>query len=134
MNEMTRRALGGPANPQKPGMSPDDAEALLAIDVHLRAPSPEWVCFIAETLSTWLVEQRHPSGVMDDSKAQWLMTRIDEEGQVRSPGALALLRQCCLRAHTVPALMLAYLRDQETLRRQGESRADSPAPRRVTGA
>jgi hypothetical protein len=133
MNEMTRRALGGPADPHKPGLNPDDAEALLAIDVHLPAPSSEWVAFLGETLSTWLVEQRHPAGVMDESKAQWLIARIDEDGMVRSPGALALLRRCCLRAHTVPAMLLAYLRDQENILRHGETGADSLAQRRLTG-
>ena len=134
MNEMTRCPLGGPANPRDPGLSPDDAEALLAIDAHALAPSPEWIEFLGETLSTWLVEQRAPAGVMDDGKTQWLIARIDTDGAVTSPGSLALLRRCCVKAQTVPASLLAYLRDQECAPRaalQGADHRDSL--RRMTG-
>jgi len=95
-------------------LSHDDAEALLAINAHLRKPSPEWVDFIGETLSTWLVEHRAPQGEVDDGKARWLIDRIDEGGQVNSPAALALLRRVCVKARGVPALLLHYLRAQET--------------------
>jgi hypothetical protein len=95
-------------------LSHDDAEALLAINAHLSAPSPEWVDFIGETLSTWLVEHRAPHGELDDGKARWLIERIDEDGQVHSPAALALLRRVCVKARAVPALLLHYLRAQET--------------------
>lgn len=117
MTETTRRPsrspLGSPADPRNPGLSHDDADALLAINAHVLTPSPEWVEFLGETLSTWLVEHRAPVGVMDDGKAHWLIARIDEGGTVTSPGSLALLRRCCVKARTVPASLLAYLRDQE---------------------
>jgi len=135
MNEMTRCPdrcpLGGPADPRNPGLNPDDADALLAIDAHVLSPSPEWIAFLGETVSTWLVEQRAPTGVMDEGKAQWLMARIDDGGAVTSPGSLALLRRCCVRAHTVPASLLAYLRDQERAIRTGADRLSGP--RRMTG-
>jgi hypothetical protein len=143
MNETTRQPLGRPADPRRPGMSHDDADALLAINAHVRTPSPEWVEFLGETLSTWLVEHRAPAGVVDDGKAQWLIARIDEGGMVTSPGALALLRRCCVKARTVPASLLAYLRDQENRIRGGQDirpREGQPAvacingDRRMTGA
>lgn len=95
-------------------LSHDDAEALLAINAHLHRPSPEWVDFIGETLSTWLVEHRAPHGEMDHGKAQWLIERIDDNGQVHSPAALALLRRVCLKAGGVPLPLLHYLRAQES--------------------
>lgn len=142
MNETMRgphhQPLGGPADPQQPGMSPDDADALLAINAHLRSPSPEWVEFLGETLSTWLVEQRSPAGLIDEAKAHWLVSRIDEDGMVTTPGALALLRRCCIKARTVPASLLAYLRNQELSTQMAQSlarlSASIGAERRVTGA
>ena len=94
-------------------LNPDDAEALLAINAHLRSPSPEWVSFICETLSHWLVEQRSPQGVVDDAKATWLIERIDEGGAVNSPAALNLLRRCCVKAQRVPLRLMQYLQVQE---------------------
>lgn len=134
MNETNRSLLGRPADPNRPGMSPDDAEALLAINMHVRSPSPEWVEFLGETISTWLVEQRAPAGVMDDTKSHWLLTRIDEGG-ASSPAALALLRQCCVKARAVPAALLAYLRQQEMQIRLADSEAimTENDERRMTG-
>lgn len=94
-------------------LNPDDAEALLAINAHLRSPSPEWVSFIGETLSHWLVEQRVPHGVVDDAKAMWLIERIDEGGEVNSPAALNLLQRCCVKAQRVPQRLMQYLQVQE---------------------
>ena len=128
MNETTRHAPGHPADPRHPGMSPDDAEALLAIDAHVMAPSWEWIEFLGETLATWLVERRAPAGVVDDAKAQWLIARIDAGGRVTSPGALAVLRRCCVLARAVPASLLAYLRAQD-----GAIAASRPYDRAVSG-
>ncbi len=138
MNETNRcpshSTLGRPADPHRPGMSPDDAEALLAINMHVRSPSPEWVEFLGETISTWLVEQRAPAGVMDDTKSHWLLARIDEGG-ASSPAALALLRQCCVKARAVPAALLAYLRQQEMQIRLVDSEAITENDERLmTGA
>ena len=94
-------------------LNPDDAEALLAINARLRSPSPEWVNFIGETLSHWLVEQRAPQGVVDEAKAIWLIERIDEGGAVHSPAALHLLRRCCVKAQRVPQRLMRYLQAQE---------------------
>ena len=113
MNKKNSSPLGCPADPHNPGLSLDDADALLAINTHVLSPSPEWVEFLGETLSTWLVEHRSPAGVVDDAKAHWLISRIDDAGEVTSPGSLALLRRCCVKARTGPASLLAYLRQQE---------------------
>jgi len=91
----------------------DDAEALLEINATLRSPSPEWVEFVGETVSHWLVEQRAPEGIVDEAKAHWLISRIDEGGHVPSPAALAVLRRCCIKAREVPTVLLGYLRVQE---------------------
>jgi len=91
----------------------DDAEALLAINASLHSPSPEWVHFLSETLSHWLVEQRAPQGVVDEAKARWLIERIDEGDRRPHPAALAVLRRCCVIARDVPRQMLQYLRMQE---------------------
>jgi len=134
MNETNRSPLGRAADPNRPGMSPDDAEALLAINMHVHSPSPEWVEFLGETISTWLVEQRAPAGVMDDTKSHWLLARIDDGG-TSSPAALAMLRQCCVKARAVPAALLAYLRQQEMQIRLVDSDAITENDeRRLTGA
>lgn len=104
-----------PGRDHPPRLSSDDAEALLDISALLPSPSPEWVEFIGETVSTWLVEHRAPSGVVDSAKAHWLLERIDEGGQVSSPTGLALLQRCCVKARAVPGELMHYLRRQETL-------------------
>jgi hypothetical protein len=96
-----------------PRLCADDVEALLEIDATLRAPSPEWVDFMGEALSHWLVEQRAPAGIVDEAKADWLIRHID--GARPSPAALAVLRRCCIRAGQVPAALLHYLRRAESM-------------------
>ena len=96
-----------------PRLSKDDAEALLDINAMLRAPSPEWVSFVGETVSTWLVEHRAPAGVVDEAKANWLLARIARRGETPSPAALAVLRRCCVKARQVPTALIRYLRMQE---------------------
>lgn len=109
----------GPGSDRPPRLCTDDAEALLDISALLHSPSPEWVEFIGETVSTWLVEHRAPSGVVDAAKAHWLLERIDEDGQVSSPTGLALLRRCCVKARAVPGELMHYLRRQEEMLREG---------------
>jgi hypothetical protein len=133
MYETNSRPLGRPADPRNPGLCVDDADALLAINAHVVSPSPEWIEFLGETLSTWLVEHRSPAGVVDDAKAHWLISRIDEGGAVTSPGSLALLRRCCVKARTVPATLLAYLRQQEN-RTRAQTSDRLGGERRMTGA
>ncbi len=96
-----------------PRLSKDDAEALLDINAMLRAPSPEWVAFVGESVSTWLVEHRAPEGIVDMAKARWLLARMDRRGDGASPAALAVLRRCCVKAQQVPAALIRYLRFQE---------------------
>jgi hypothetical protein len=90
-----------------PRLSSDDAEALLDISALLPSPSPEWVEFIGETVSTWLVEHRAPSGVVDSAKAHWLLERIDgRAGQFahRPCAAATLLREGARGAGRADAL------------------------------
>ena len=121
MKEVMSGLFAKPVTGRTVGMSHDEADALLAIDSHLRSPSPEWVEFIGETLSTWLVEHRAPAGIVDDAKARWLLDRIDAGGEVQSPAALALLRRCCVKAGQVPNTLIRYLRAQELRLRVAET-------------
>lgn len=121
MSEMQRDPFAESITADHAGMSHDYADALLAIDADIPAPSPEWVEFIGETLSTWLVEHRAPRGIVDEAKARWLLDRIDADGTVHSPAALALLRRCCVKAGQVPNALIRYLRTQELRLRVAET-------------
>ncbi|HWU03407.1 MAG TPA: hypothetical protein VN222_11775 [Novosphingobium sp.] len=96
-----------------PRISADDADALLAIDADLSAPAPEWIEFVGETVSTWLVEQTAPHGEVDAEKTRWLLDRVDRDGHVRSAAALVLLQRCCIKARHVSAELRQYLGIQE---------------------
>jgi len=80
-------------------VSRDMAEALFAIERSNIEKCPEWTEFLVEMITEHVVWQSRPTGVVNESQAEWLIARIDE---CRSMGALAALVNVLTEAHRVP--------------------------------
>jgi hypothetical protein len=64
-------------------ISPDEAEALIRLNVDAGRISREWRALFVEALCDYIVHQEHPQGYVDQAKADWLMGVVRQEKQVR---------------------------------------------------
>jgi hypothetical protein len=99
-------------------VSRDAADELFAVERSNIAKCPEWTEFLAEMTTEHVVWQSRPTGVVNESQAEWLIARADE---CRSIGALAALVNALVEAHQVPQWLAAAARART---RQGWSGVD----------
>ena len=110
----------------------DKIEAILAINLGIAQPGPEWTEFLVEALTVWLVDLAQPEGYVDEGMAQWLVSHLAaanrqatvaelemlvkiEEKAVKTPGclrdfALTAFASAVQHAGHVDAVMAARLR------------------------
>ena len=119
-------------------ITPDEAEAIFAINQKLTAPARDWVDFFVEALSVWLVDQQQPEGYVDAAQARWLIDRIDAEGRPATLAELELLAKVLERAVSTPAALRDYAVlaiEHAVLHGFGPTRDGAPtAPGRITAA
>ena len=113
MNIALSSFLPRPKTARNPArLSADQADALLAINADLPAPAPEWVEFVGETVSHWLVEDMAPTGEVDEAKARWLLARVGRAGSLNA-AALVLVQRCCIKAQRVSGELTRFLVAEE---------------------
>lgn len=96
-------------------ISADDAEAVFAINDAASAAAPEWRGLFVEALVDYVVVQAHPEGYVDPDVADWLVSRIEADGRIKSATELELLITILERASAVPpALFRVTLAHVET--------------------
>jgi hypothetical protein len=77
----------------------DMADELFSVERSNVEKCPEWTEFVVEMITEHVVWQSRPTGVVNESQAEWLIARTDE---CRSIGALAALVNVLTEAHRVP--------------------------------
>ena len=80
-------------------VSRDMADDLFAVERSNIEKCPEWTEFLVEMITEHVVWQSRPTGVVNESQAEWLIARADE---CRSIGALAALVNVLTEAHRAP--------------------------------
>src|SRR5688572_23719488 len=65
-------------------MKPDEAEALVALNDALAERSADWCDFFVEAIGEYVVNGTEPKGYVSDDNADWLISRLDRDGQVDS--------------------------------------------------
>lgn len=85
----------------------DEAEALFEIERRAHPDSPEWGEFFVDTILDYLLWQERPSGVLNEAKAEWLLSQAD---RTRSLAAFALLVAALEEAHRTPGWFAAAVR------------------------
>ena len=89
-------------------VSPDEANALMALNAACPVQAPEWIDYFVEVMVDYIVHQQQPEGYVDAAKAQWLMDWIDKDGRLDSTGELELLVKVLETATAVPDSLRAY--------------------------
>lgn len=90
----------------------DEAEAIFVLNDHLADPSTEWSDFFVEAISEYVVNGVMPRGYVDDSQADWLMERIDDDGRLDSQTELELLVRVLEKAIGAPQALKDYALEQ----------------------
>jgi hypothetical protein len=83
-------------------ITPIEAEALIALDEAAQERSPEWSMLFVEALTDFLVRQRQPAGYVDEAGADWLLSVISRDGQIRTDSELDLLVHILEAAERAP--------------------------------
>ena len=65
-----------------PAIMQGQAEALFELDHASAEKCPEWTDLFAEAIASYVVEQQHPPGYVDDVKAQWLIEHVTRDGRI----------------------------------------------------
>lgn len=85
----------------------DEADALFALDMSKCARDPEWTAFFVEAILDHVVWQARPTGVVNESQAEWLIDRAD---MAKSISAFAVLVSVLAEAHRTPMWFLAAVK------------------------
>ena len=85
----------------------DEADALFALDMSKCERDPEWTAFFVEAILDHVVWQSRPTGVVNESQAEWLIDRAD---MAKSISAFAVLVSVLSEAHRTPMWFLAAVK------------------------
>ncbi len=86
--------------------------AIFALDDQISRPSKAWIAFFVEAVSEFLISASTPRGTLSEIQTDWLLARVDRDGQLDSPARLELLVHLLEKLDCVPARMKAYVLDQ----------------------
>jgi hypothetical protein len=89
-------------------IEPAEAEAIFVLNDHLAERTPEWVDFFVEALSEFIVAGGDPRGFVSDDQAEWLISRLDQSGQVETMAELELLAHLFDKAQSLPERLKGY--------------------------
>ncbi len=90
-------------------ISPEEAEAVFAVNDQLEDPSVEWAEFFVEALGEFVVNGVEPKGYVSQAQADWLVTRVDHNGALGSMTELELLVKIIEKALNVPQSLKGYV-------------------------
>ena len=85
-----------------------EAEAIFALNDRIARPNREWIDFFVEAIGALLIEQSSPRGYVSPEQADWLIARIESDGQPVSPAQLELLVHLAERASAEPTRLKAF--------------------------
>ena len=80
---------------------------MFALEASPALKCAEWTAFFVETITDHVVWQSRPTGVVNESQAEWLLARADAAASLN---ALALLVNVLAEGHRVPMWLLAAVR------------------------
>ncbi|MCW1382140.1 hypothetical protein OLX02_04840 [Novosphingobium sp. KCTC 2891] len=87
---------------------PDEAEAILVINSHVRDHTPEWTDFVVEAIGDFVVNGCAPRGYVDADTADWLIEKIDHDGRLDSMTELELVVRVLEKALNSPERLKTY--------------------------
>lgn len=89
-------------------VAPDEAEAILVINSHVREHTAEWTDFVVEAVGEFVVNGCAPRGYVDADTADWLIQKIDHDGRLDTMTELELVVRVLEKALNCPEKLKAY--------------------------
>jgi len=93
-------------------MTPEEAEAVFALNHSLAEPSPEWSDFFVEAIGEFVINGTVPKGYVSEANAAWLIAQIDRDGALQGMTELELLVRVLERGLNTPDQLKAYVLEQ----------------------
>ena len=93
-------------------MTPEEVDALFAVNDVLATASPEWCGFFIEAVSELVINGMEPRGYVTDEQGRWLINQLDRDGRLDSLTELELLVRVIERATNVPEAVKDYVLSQ----------------------
>ena len=90
-------------------ITPEEAEAIFALNDSLDTRGGEWVDFFVEAIGEYVLNTLEPKGHVSEEQARWLIDRLSASGKVESMAELELVVRLVERAKSVPERMKAYV-------------------------
>ena len=102
-----RRSFYGDAK-----ISATEADWLFALNDGCKNADPAWDIFFVEALTDYAVFQMKPEGYIDDATANWLISKIDTDGTVKTTSELELLINVLEKSQSSPGQLVKYALEQ----------------------
>ena len=118
-------------------MTPEEAEAVFALNDALAEPTPEWSDFFVEAIGEFVINGTVPKGYVSEANAAWLIAQIDRDGVLQSMTELELLVRVLERGINTPDRLKAYVLqqvEQAVLTGSGPTRRGELSPGHVNAA
>ena len=93
-------------------VSPEEADALFALNDACAIKDTAWSDFFVEALSDYLVHQAEPKGYVTTENAEWLFGKISHDGKVDTMTELELLIAVLDKARWAPSNLSAFALEQ----------------------
>jgi hypothetical protein len=93
-------------------VTPEEAQALVAINEAADQKSVEWRQMFVEALADFLVRQQAPSGYVDEANADWLIAAVSNDGRVRRESELEAVVHILETATSAPPQLALFALEQ----------------------
>jgi hypothetical protein len=93
-------------------ISPEEADAIFAINDALIERSGEWCDFFVEAIGEYVLNVWEPKGYVTDEQAAWLIRKAGNDGKLDSMVELEVLLRLLERAANVPDPLKAFALEQ----------------------
>lgn len=87
----------------------DEAEALFALNDALSDRSEEWADFFVEAIGEYVLNGTPPRLQCSEDEAQWLIAKVDHDGQVESFAELEAIVRIIERAENTPVTLKNFV-------------------------
>ncbi|MBA3518038.1 MAG: hypothetical protein H0T75_10440 [Rhizobiales bacterium] len=89
-----------------------EIDKLFAVDEAATEHDAAWCELFTEAVSDYLVDQVEPEGYVDEENADWLISRISQDGAVKTATELELLVKVLEKAKSSPERLAAFALSQ----------------------
>jgi hypothetical protein len=93
-------------------VTPEEAEALIAINEAADQKSVEWTQMFVEAVTDFVVRQQEPSGYVDSANAGWLIAAVSRDGRVRRDSELEAVVHIIETATSTPLELSLFALNQ----------------------